>query len=78
MAISIFFILEVDDWAYQLFIGYNMILRDSDFDIELQAQRQDHDKQLKRNKLHLWISLAVIIFSVFGVIVFSHYFIPDN
>ena len=73
VAISIFFILEVDDWAYSLFLGQNMILNDSDFDIEMIAQREKHSKQLKRNVTHLWISLFIVIISVTAIVVGSNW-----
>lgn len=73
VAISIFFILEVDDWAYILFLGQNMILNDSDFNIEMTAKREGHSKQLKRNTCHLWISLFIVFIGVVGVVLGSNW-----
>eukprot|EP01084_Bolivina_argentea_P039039 72158_1 len=73
VAISIFFILEVDDWAYELFIAQNMILSDQDFAIELNLKTKNHNIQFSKNKKALWCSLILIIMSVSAVILGSVY-----
>merc|ERR1712228_206518 len=74
VAISIFFILELDDWAYSLFIGQNLILSDSDFDIELHLSMVDHEKQIAKNRKALWCSLCLVVFSVTFIIAISAIF----
>eukprot|EP01084_Bolivina_argentea_P272236 463467_1 len=69
VAVSIFFVLEVDDWAYELFIAQNMMLRDSDFDIEMIVQiHETKQTRLKQKRRGLWCSLTLIVFCVASVI----------
>lgn len=40
-SLAIFFLLEVDDWAYELFFGQNGLLDDEQFDVEFELENID-------------------------------------
>eukprot|EP01083_Nonionella_stella_P090899 254052_1 len=76
VALSIFIILEVDDWAYKLFIVQNRILEDSEFDITLVArhdsrEQQDWENSITKKETGLWYSILIVLFLVAAIVVAS-------
>ena len=70
VALEIFFMLEVDDWAYSLFFADNDFLDDADFDVHMPFEVGAKDRQKQREK-RLWISLVVVFGAMFAMVVSS-------
>lgn len=51
-SLAIFFLLEVDDWAYELFFGQNGLLDDAQFDVEFDLEHIDIEIRQKDNDDH--------------------------
>ena len=62
VSLSIFFVLEVDDWAYELFIAQANILDDDEFDVNI-IVKKDRKGVVKKQQKHLAITLIVVIVS---------------
>ena len=63
VSLGIFFVLEVDDWAYELFIAQANILDDEEFDVEV-IVKKDRKGFVRRQQKHLATTLIVVISSV--------------
>jgi len=63
--LGIFIVLEVDDWAYELFIAKNNILDDEDFDVNVVVQKSQEDLVKKREML-LTRTLVFVVISIFS------------
>jgi hypothetical protein len=60
VAIGIFFVLEVDDWVYELFIAQNNVMTDEAFDVDIyelihdgeedDSEEEEDDEQLRNDK----------------------------
>mmetsp|Transcript_22511 Transcript_22511/g.36012 ORF Transcript_22511/g.36012 Transcript_22511/m.36012 type:complete len:433 (+) Transcript_22511:28-1326(+) len=65
VSLSIFFILEVDDWAYELFIAQANILDDAEFDVQI-IVKKDRKGVVKRQQKQLAVTLILLGSSVFA------------
>ena len=63
VSLSIFFVLEVDDWAYELFIAQTNILEDEEFDVEIFVKK-DRRGFVRRQQRQLAKTLILVISSV--------------
>ena len=70
VALEIFFVLEVDDWAYLLFIAQNDFLDDEDFDVHVSYEVDAKERQ-KNRETRLWISLLVVFMAIITLVVSS-------
>ena len=65
VSLSIFFVLEVDDWAYELFIAQANLLDDEEFDVEV-IVKKDREGFVRRQQKHLATTLIVVLLSIWG------------
>jgi len=64
VSLSIFFILEVDDWAYELFIAQPNILDDDEFDVTV-ITKKERVGLIKERQRKLLVTLVLVVSSVF-------------
>ena len=60
VALKIFFILEVDNWACGLFIIQNGVLEESMFDQTMTLAVEDAEDKFKRDSEYLWKTLLML------------------
>eukprot|EP01083_Nonionella_stella_P008480 24482_1 len=65
ISLSIFFVLEVDDWAYELFIAQANILEDEEFDVVIKVKK-DRKGVVKQQEGHLLKTILLVMVSTFG------------
>ena len=72
MSLAVFFLLEIDDWACELFILQNGVLDESMFDwpMPLEDEHQAEDK-FKRDSKYMWKSLIALFGCLLGIMGYS-------
>lgn len=73
VAVQIFFILEIDDWACSLFILGPGLLDDADFDVEVIMPGETKDDENKRIQRRLLSTTVILVASILIVYTFSNY-----
>jgi len=71
VALKMFFILSVDDWACGLFIIQNGVLEESDFDRTMVLKVDNAEDKLKRDCKYLWWTLAVFFGTIGFIMIVS-------
>eukprot|EP01084_Bolivina_argentea_P301363 519900_1 len=72
VAIQIFFVLEIDDWACALFILGPGVLDDDEFDVSIVLNETNEDST-KRIQRRLLATTLLLMFSIIGVYILSNY-----
>lgn len=69
MAIQIFFVLEIDDWACELFVLGPGVLEDGEFDVDvvLPENEEDHAKSVEKNLKWITALLVISIVACYGM-----------
>lgn len=71
VALGIFFVLELDDWTYVLFIAQNGILDDAEFDVQIWKSGISLDDKISNDQKKLWLSLIFVFTAIGCVLVIS-------
>ena len=72
VSLKVFFLLEVDDWSYDLFFSQNGILEDHQFDITFPLEIEDkHHNKFKKDTKKLWKTICILGGSLLLIIIGS-------
>ena len=63
VSLSVFFVLEVDDWAYQLFFAQANILDDEEFDVKIILEK-DRNAFQKQKQKQLATTVVLVVSSI--------------
>merc|ERR1712218_44022 len=72
VAIQIFFVLEIDDWACELFILRTGVLEDEQFDVDVKLPQNNEEREKSVEKNLKWIT-ALLSLSILACYAMSHY-----
>ena len=64
VSLSVFVVLEVDDWAYDLFIGQENILDDEEFNVRVFIKKDRDEFVRKQEKVKCFNSFLLSVFFI--------------
>ena len=73
VAINIFFVLEIDDWACELFVIGPGVLDDEEFDIDLVLAGEDEESHAKSVEKQLKCRSGLLVLSILACYGMSYY-----